>query len=306
MANITLNIRYPEMKISNRILKLFKMVKGHDEIIEQRIKERTVELRDANNILYQKNKDIYDSMKYAKRLLDAILPPIDVVSTILPEHFILNKPKDIISGDFYWVSKHDNKIIVGVMDCTGHGVPGALLSVVGHNAINKTINELGITQPSRVLDSVNTIIKNTLRQDKESDIKDGMDMALCTFDTITGVMEYSGANNNLYIVSEQKLKIVKACRLTIGSVQEDVPGPPLNHSVQLKQGDCLYLFSDGYAHQFGRENNKKFNTNRFQKLLLSIHKESMEKQKNIILSTFNTWKGNYEQVDDVLIIGIRF
>lgn len=303
MANTNKNFKYPEIKIP-RILRMFTP-KGDEEPLEKEIRERTTALRDANHMLYQKNKDIYDSMNYAKRLLDAMLPQKETVEMILPEHFVLNKAKDIISGDFYWVSKHGNKIIVAVMDCTGHGVPGALLSIIGYTAIHKTIYELGILQPSEILNSVNTIIKKTLRQNRNSDIKDGMDMALCTLDTDTLQLEYSGANNNLYIVSDKSLNIVKACRLTIGSVEEDVAGPPLNHSVQLKTGDCLYLFSDGYAHQFGKDYNKKFNTRRFQQLLLSVHEEQMDDQERILHNTFNDWKGNFEQVDDVLVIGLR-
>lgn len=305
MSFLALHIKYPQINISNKILKLFSP--KHLSLVEtvKKAEQRHLELETTNSTLHQKNKDIYDSMRYAKRLLDAIHAPMELVKAILPTHFILNKPKDIISGDFYWVSKHDQKIIMGVMDCTGHGVPGALLSIIGHHAINKTIHELKITRPSEILDSVNSIIKTTLRQDYISDIKDGMDMALCTLDTKTNIMEYSGANSNLYIVSEDKLKVVKACKLTIGGVQEDVGGPPLNHCVQLKKGDCFYLFSDGYAHQFGIETHKKFNTNRFQKLLISIHNNTMEEQKNIMHDTFINWKGDYEQVDDVMILGVR-
>ncbi|MGZ6555074.1 MAG: PP2C family protein-serine/threonine phosphatase, partial [Bacteroidia bacterium] len=136
-------------------------------------------LKAKNEIIEEKNKNITDSINYAKRLQTAILPPKDLVAKVLPENFILYEPKDIVSGDFYWVSHHESKIMVAAIDCTGHGVPGALLSIVGHNAINQTVNELGITQPSKVLDSMNTIIKKILHQDKGSDIRDGMDMALC-------------------------------------------------------------------------------------------------------------------------------
>jgi serine phosphatase RsbU (regulator of sigma subunit) len=146
--------------------------------------------------------------------------------------------------------------MVAAIDCTGHGVPGAIMSIVGHNAIAQTVNELNITQPDKVLVSMNTIIKKILHQDAKSDIRDGMDMALCTFDRKTHTLEYSGANNPIYIMSDGKLNIIKASKLTVGSIQAEVHSLPENHSIQLKKGDCFYIFSDGYADQFGGKNNK--------------------------------------------------
>jgi serine phosphatase RsbU (regulator of sigma subunit) len=262
-------------------------------------------LKSKNEIIEEKNKSITDSINYAKRLQNAILPSQDIVNSILPEHFILYEPKDIVSGDFYWVSHHDSKFMVAAVDCTGHGVPGALLSIVGHNAINQSVNEMGITKPAEVLDSMNTIIKKILHQDKGSDIRDGMDMALCTFDRSTNILEYAGANNPIYHVSEGKLNIIKASKLTVGSLQEDVKAKPENHIITMKKGDCFYIFSDGYADQFGGSDNKKFKTSRMQELLLSLKDVPMPKQKKIILDAFMNWKGVNEQVDDVLVIGIR-
>lgn len=262
-------------------------------------------LKAKNEIIEEKNKNITDSINYAKRLQNAILPPRSVVEATLTQHFILYMPKDIVSGDFYWVSHHETKFMVAAVDCTGHGVPGALLSVVGHNALHQTVNELGITQPSNVLDSMNTIIKNILHQDKDSDIKDGMDMALCTFNKETMMLEYAGANNPLYIVSDKTLNIIKPSRLTVGSVEETVVEPPKNNSIQLKKGDCFYIFSDGYADQFGGPNNKKFKSSRLQELLIEINDKPMQEQRQLVCDAFIQWKGNYEQVDDVLVIGIR-
>ncbi len=262
-------------------------------------------LKLQNEIIEEKNKSITDSINYAKRLQTAILPPKDLVNSVLPEHFITYQPKDIVSGDFYWVSHHGNKIMAAAIDCTGHGVPGALLSIVGHNAINQTVNEMGILQPSKVLDSMNTIIKKILHQDKGSDIRDGMDMALCTFDKNSNVLEYSGANNPLYVVSDGKLSITKASKLTVGSMEEEKVEPPINHSIQLKKGDCFYIFSDGFADQFGGKDNKKFKTSRFQDLLVSVNSLSMAEQQKKIQKTFKDWIGNNEQVDDILVIGIR-
>ena len=262
-------------------------------------------LKEQNTLIEEKNKNITDSINYAKRLQNAILPSVEMINNILPEHFILYQPKDIVSGDFYWVSEHGTKIIVAAVDCTGHGVPGALLSVVGHNAIDKAVNESGITQPSLVMDSMNTIIKKILHQDAGSDIRDGMDMAMCTYDKTSGILEYAGANNPLYIISENKLTVVKASKLTVGSIQEKISDPPFNHSIQLKKGDCFYIFSDGFVDQFGGENSKKFKSSRLQDLLVSLNNKTMQEQKKIILGTLKKWQGNLEQVDDILLIGIR-
>ncbi len=266
----------------------------------------------TNRILKSKNTNIQQptqnkphSINYAKRLQNAILPSAETVNAALPENFVLYQPKDIVSGDFYWVSSHGNKSLVAAIDCTGHGVPGALLSIVGHNAINQTVNELNIIQPAKVLDSMNSIIKKILHQDKGSDIRDGMDMALCCIDKETLVLEYSGASNPLYIVSEGELQIIKASKLTVGSLQEDVKEKPANHSIQLNKGDCFYIFSDGYADQFGGNDNKKFKTSRMQELLISIFQKPMHEQKNLFYEAFNNWKDTNEQVDDVLVIGVR-
>lgn len=262
-------------------------------------------LKQKNEVIEEKNKNITDSINYAKRLQNAILPAKETIRSILPEHFLLYQPKDIVSGDFYWVSDHDHKFMVAAIDCTGHGVPGALMSIVGYNAIAQTVNELNITKPDDVLISMNAIIKKILHQDAKSDIRDGMDMALCTFDRKSNTLEYSGANNPIYIVSDGKMSVVKASKLTIGSIQEEVNYLPEHHSVSLKKGDCFYIFSDGYADQFGGKDNKKFKTSRMQELLLSINGEAMHQQEKIIHKTFSDWKGNNEQVDDVLVIGIR-
>ena len=167
------------------------------------------------------------------------------------------------------------------------------------------MNELGIIQPAKVLESMNTIIKKILHQDKGSDIRDGMDMALCTFDKTTNILEYAGANNPVFIVSEGQLNVIKGSKLTVGSMEDGKVEPPVNHTIQLKKGDCFYIFSDGYVDQFGGMNNKKFKTNRFQELLISINNQTMPEQEKIIFQAFINWKGENEQVDDVLIIGIR-
>ena len=262
-------------------------------------------LRIQNAIIEDKNKNITDSINYAKRLQNAILPPTEYVNSILNDYFILYIPKDIVSGDFYWVSEHDNEIVVAAMDCTGHGVPGALLSIVGHNAMVQTINEMSITKPNKVMDSMNNIIKKVLHQEKGSNVKDGMDMAICTYNKTTGQLQYAGANNPLYYISDNQLNVIKASKLTVGTIEDHVKAPPQNHTLQLKKNDCIYIFSDGFADQFGGTENKKYKSSRLRELLLSVNTDSMSIQKQKIVAAFNEWKGHYEQVDDVLLIGIR-
>jgi serine phosphatase RsbU (regulator of sigma subunit) len=262
-------------------------------------------LQVKNEIIEEKNKSITDSINYAKRLQNAILPPDMLVKQALPDSFIVYEPKDIVSGDFYWVSEHEGQSLIAAIDCTGHGVPGALLSIVGHNAINKAVNEERLNKPSAIIESMNISIRKVLHQDKSSDIRDGMDMALCSLNTRTGELQYAGANNPLYIISEGKLRIVKASKLTVGSMTANQELVVENNIFQLKAGDAFYIFSDGYADQFGGADNKKFKASRLQELLLAIHKKPMEEQKKLIMSAFRDWKGNYEQVDDVLVIGAR-
>jgi serine phosphatase RsbU (regulator of sigma subunit) len=262
-------------------------------------------LKEAKNkkLIEQKNKDILDSINYAKRLQNAILPEQRFLDITLPEHFIIYQPKDIVSGDFYWVSEYDTKIVVAAIDCTGHGVPGALLSMVGHNALSKTVNDLAIIRPDAILNSMNELVKKMLHQNKSNEIRDGMDMAVCTFDKKTFVLEYAGAGNPLYLVCNGVLRKINASRFSIGYAEENI-SLYVNHTIQLKKGDHFYIFSDGFADQFGGDNNKKFKTSRLRELLVSVSEKSMSEQKEIITNAFIKWKGNQEQVDDVLVIGI--
>jgi serine phosphatase RsbU (regulator of sigma subunit) len=258
-----------------------------------------------NSVIEEKNKSITDSINYAKRLQNALLPSVQSINKILPEHFIYYAPKDIVSGDFYWVSKHSNKYIVAAIDCTGHGVPGSLLSVIGHNALDKVVNELGLLQPATIIESMSKIIQNILHQEENNDIRDGMDMALCCIDNETLQLEYAGANNPIYIFRNNQLEIIKGAHLSVGNAQDGIDQKPINHTVQLQNGDCFYLFSDGYVDQFGGVNGKKFKTKNLQSLLQKIHTQPMSEQLIIVKQTLESWQGMEEQVDDILVIGIR-
>lgn len=271
-----------------------------------RIKKKSAdELRVKNDLIEEQNRDIIASINYAVRLQHAILPPPRIVEEALGDHFIFYQPRDIVSGDFYWVGTKGDEFLVAAVDCTGHGVPGALLSIVGYNALNTTVKDLGISKPSEVLSGMNRQVINTLRQDSNSDIKDGMDMALCCFNRKTRMLQYAGAHNPLYIISDGALRVINASKITVGSVETEVNIHPENHNLQLKEGDVFYIFTDGYADQFGGPENKKFKSHRLKKLLLECHTKPMKEQKDMLEKTLKDWKNKNMQVDDILIIGVR-
>lgn len=286
--------------IKNRERKL-RMEK---KILEEKVVERTHEISLKNEELAVKNKDITDSIRYAKRLQDAILPDERQFENI----FVLFKPKDIVSGDFFWFMTKNGKELIAAVDCTGHGVPGAFMSLIGHNSLNKIVNELGVTRPSAILDLLNVEVYNALHQREEvSDkVRDGMDISLISYSRQDSLVEYAGAYNSLYLIRNGELEEIKASKFAIGySLREAEEGFD-NHSIKVQTGDHIYLFSDGYADQFGGETGKKFMSRNLKNLLTDIHHKPMNEQKTLLESTFENWKGSIDQIDDVLIIGRSF
>lgn len=272
-----------------------------------------------NDIIEEKNKDIKDSINYALNIQKAILPPFEKIDSIIKDYFILYKPKDIVSGDFYWfdtklTTPRNNEpaqevAVLAAVDCTGHGVPGALMSVIGSTILNQTINRATVNNPGEALSQFNKKVSETL-----SSIKDGMDMALCSINFEKLELQYAGANNPLYIVRKNtsdllangKIELIeiKADKQAIGA---DTAKTKIftNHKIKLEKGDAIYLFTDGYADQFGGEKGKKFKYSQFKELLIENHEKTAKEQKNILDSHFEKWKGNLEQVDDILVIGIK-
>jgi phosphoserine phosphatase RsbU/P len=254
----------------------------------------------------QKNSMITDSIDYAKTIQEAILPSDKAVKAFFPNSFILYKPKAIVSGDFYRVGENGTKIICGVADCTGHGVPGAFMSLLGNNILENVIKKTDSLQPSAILDSLNEEVITSLAQGEErSSVKNGMDIALITVNKNTRQLEYSGAHNSLYLVRDGKLSEIKADKMSIGFLNKSEITHFTNHTLELQRDDMIYMFSDGYADQIGGPGRKKFYYQPFKDLLLSIHKSGMDDQKKKLDEVITTWKGEYDQTDDILVVGIK-
>ena len=282
------------------------MRKANQVLIEKDIASREVEKQRRE--LAIKNKNITDSIQYAKKIQEALLPSDLMFKKLFPDSFILFKPKDIVSGDFYWITERNNKVFVSAVDCTGHGVPGAFMSLIGFKILENIIKVQGIEKPSEILNILSMGIENTFHRDEEDYLlKDGMDLAFCVFDRDKKQLEYAGAFNPLYLIRDNKLIETTADRFSIGLkhiVNEQ--NEYTNHSISIKKGDMIYLFSDGYPDQFGGPNGKKYMYRRFRHLLLTIHKLALQEQKDFLEKSIEEWKGEeYDQVDDILVIGIR-
>jgi PAS domain S-box-containing protein len=291
------------MQLENASIKGFQCIVR--DITER--KKASLLLAEQKKIIEQKNKDILDSINYAKNIQDAIFPPEELVKELLPQSFVLLKPKDIISGDFYWVEKFDTKTYIAAVDCTGHGVPGALLSIVGYNLLSKSINEHGHTKPNEILNELSIGISKTLRQTIQNPgISDTMDIALCSIDRVTNMLEYAGAYNPLYLIRKNELIVLQADKFPVGVSLSGELQKFTNHQMLLEKGDMIYLFSDGYSDQFGGPKGKKLKDKGFKDILLSIHQLPLTEQKHSLNKIIEEWKWmSEEQTDDILIIGIR-
>jgi ligand-binding sensor domain-containing protein/serine phosphatase RsbU (regulator of sigma subunit) len=275
-------------------------IKKVNKVLENKVKERTKELA-------QKNKDITSSIEYAKRIQEAILPPQELIFSNFKNSFILYKPKDIVSGDFYWFEEKGDIKILAVVDCTGHGVPGAFMSMIGHNLLNQIVSEKGIYNPGDILQELHKGVQAALKQDQHhSDNNDGMDVSIVTINTKTKECWWAGAFRTLVLIKATgELEKIEGDKYPIGGSQLDSNRIFTTHTLHLNKNDSIYLFSDGYADQFGGEKGKKFMVKKFHQNLLAIHHLAMNEQKQELENQFNDWKANYEQVDDVLVIGIK-
>ena len=261
-------------------------------------------VRNKKEIIELKQNEINDSINYANRLQQGILPPESFIKNCLPKSFILFKPKDVVSGDFYLVEKVGSNIYFAVADCTGHGVPGAMVSIVCSNALTKSLFEDNITSPAKILDNTRAIVENKFMRSAD-DIKDGMDISLAALDTKNNSLVWSGANNPLWIVRNggNEIEEIKPTKQAIGKILD--PKPFIEHKIQLNKGDSLYLFSDGFQDQFGGEKGKKYMKGKMKKFLISISDKSINEQQLLLSKAFNSWKGDLEQIDDVCVMGVR-
>jgi serine phosphatase RsbU (regulator of sigma subunit) len=269
----------------------------------------------ANEISHQKelisrrNKSIEDSMKYAQRIQSAMLTTPKVFKQHLPGSFILHKPKEIISGDFYWIAEINDKIFLAVADCTGHGIPGAFMSIIGLELFRKIINLQGVHEPGKILDNLNQNFHEIFGSGEDIALRDGMDLAFCVIDKKKMLMQFAGAFNPIYIIRNNKLMEIKGDRLSVGADNDPLDLKPVqsftSHDLKLSRTDMIYLFTDGFADQFGGPEGKKYKYRRFRHTLLTIHKLSLESQKVYLDQTLEEWRGKIEQIDDILVIGIR-
>jgi len=257
--------------------------------------------------LSEKNKDITDSIKYAQRIQEAIFPSATIFEKLLPQSFVFFKPKDIVSGDFYWVEKgQDDSIFIAVVDCTGHGVPGAFMSIVGFNLLSKAIHENKCDTPADILQQVNFDLTETLKQTIEGNsVKDGMEISLCKWDKKNNEFTFAGANTIVYHATLNGIHTIKGNKHPIGGFYGEQLKPFQNIKIEIKPNDCVYLFSDGYADQFGGEKGKKYKYKQLEDFLLSNSEKSIQTQKELLGKEFDDWRGNLEQVDDVCVIGIK-
>ncbi|HEY6162655.1 MAG TPA: SpoIIE family protein phosphatase [Bacteroidia bacterium] len=252
-----------------------------------------------------RHKEVMDSVHYAKKIQEAILPERKEILESFPESFILFKPRDIVSGDFYWFSQKAGQTIIAAVDCTGHGVPGAFMSMIGNTLLNQIVNEKGMLVPSEILHHLDEEITVALKQTQEdSESRDGMDIAICCFDKHKKEMQYAGAMRPLYLIRNDELIETKASKFAMGGHDLQRTKAFTTHTITLQKNDTIYISTDGFADQFN-STDKKLMTKRFKEILLSIQEKSMEEQHQYLDRFIEDWKGGMEQTDDILVIGIR-
>ncbi|MDF1546202.1 MAG: SpoIIE family protein phosphatase [Bacteroidales bacterium] len=276
-----------------------------NKILELKVAERTFEIKKQKEQIEYKNREITDSLNYASQIQSAILPPKKMLNEAVSESFVLNKPKDIVSGDYFWANRINGQLVVTAADCTGHGVPGAFLSMLGVTFLNEITNKMEYLRANLILEKLRSRVIKSLHQEGYDQKRfDGIDLSLVVIDLKELKMQFAGANNPMYIIRNGMLTEFKGNRMPIGMHSYDNK-PFTNHEIELKKGDIVYLFSDGYTDQFGGEYGRKFLTRNFKILLTEISKLPMNKQNNILEETFIAWKGKYEQIDDILVIGLK-
>ncbi len=302
-----------EDKLGEALLKMRSDLAENERMLEFKVMERTEEVvRQKERIEDQRAEleyvfsQVTDSIRYAKRIQDAILPPQFFVKQLLPQSFILFKPKDIVSGDFYFVEKRGNKIFFASVDCTGHGVPGAFMSIVGYNLLKNAVIGLENPTASTVLDELSRGVSETLHQNNAtSTSKDGMDISMCAINLETKTLEFAGAYTSMYLIRNKEIQEIDGDKLSIGIFVASDEKQYTNKIIQLQTGDTLYISTDGYRDQFGGPQGKKFLARRLRDLLLEVNDMPMLDQRQKLMQTIEDWRGQEEQVDDILMMGVR-
>jgi serine phosphatase RsbU (regulator of sigma subunit) len=286
------------VRSQTRQLFITKKLLREKELTLQKIESQKEELE-------SKDKSITDSLNYAQRIQEALLPSEDYFRGYFKESFIFYKPKDIVSGDFFWIGENENKVFIAAADCTGHGVPGALMSMIGHELLDKIINVDKIERPDKVLEIMSKSLEKTFNREKNvgSIIHDGMDIGICVVDRGKRKIQFAGAFFPLYIIRDNRLIEFKGDKHILGETAEGVSFT--NNEIAMMEDDMLYLFSDGYVDQFGGSSNKKFMYRRFRYLLMTIYRFPVEDQKSILEENIKTWMGDTSQVDDILVMGFK-
>ncbi|MCR5456246.1 MAG: SpoIIE family protein phosphatase [Bacteroidales bacterium] len=276
--------------------------------INSRLEAQKDEIECQKNLILVKNEQITDSINYARKIQDSILVPEAKIKRWLPDMFIYYKPKDIVSGDFYWFSRFESKYVITAIDCTGHGVPGAFLSMIGNTLLHEIVNIKHVFKPDQILAMLHTGITLALNQNSEDyGSEGGMDMSLCTVDTKLNRFQFAGAKNSIYVVQGDKLKILKANYYSVGgkSLRPDMKVSFTCYDFMYDENTSIYMFSDGYLDQFGGESNEKFNAQRFKELILANRSLPMEEQKAVVTKTMEQWIGDRQQIDDFLVMGVK-
>jgi len=286
-------------KMRHSLKKLITELNDINKNLEQKVIERTLKIE-------QQKINITDSIHYASRIQKALLTPYDELKRLLPSYFIFNKPKDIVSGDYYWVSEAEDKVIVAVADCTGHGVPGAFMSILGISILNEIVSKSDSIVASELLNELREHLIKLLRQTGDAEeAKDGMEMALCVVDFKNQLLQYAGAFRPLYLIRDNELLEIKGDKMPIGVYNEEEISFS-NKELLFKENDIIYLFSDGFVDQIGGPRRKTFRSNNFKQLLVNIHQKPLNDQEAILEREYETWKRDMEQIDDIMVMGIRF
>ncbi len=293
-------------RLSEKFNMMIAQLESYYYELEEKVKERTIRIENQKEEIEAQKKHIMDSIYYARRIQNAILPSFSYIDMHLRNYFILYLPKDIVSGDFYWMHEVEGLLMMAAVDCTGHGVPGAFMSIVGFNQLNQAVNVKKARSAGIILDELNKGVITTLNENRsENSIKDGMDLSLCVFDFEAKKLEFAGANNPLVMVRNKEITKIKGDRFPIGAYEGSKPQRFKNNVIDLLEGDCIYMSSDGYADQFGGPENKKFMYKQFAEMLLEINSLPMDIQKEFMQRRLHEWMGANDQVDDILVIGIR-